>query len=127
MQGYEISVILNAILNESDLEKLLLKVKSLIENKGGKIHHEVAWGRKKLAYEIKKQTQGYYHVFYATGSGEMLDDFLLQCSYDTQILKVYVIKTKDIQKSYDSFQSLLENPMINADLYIQSENREDNG
>ena len=59
MKDYELTVLIHPDL-ESDIEAPLSKVRSLIEKSGGKITKEDNWGKKKLAYTIKKEAFAVY-------------------------------------------------------------------
>ena len=61
MHKYELAVVLNAKLEEDDKVASLDKVKALIERFGGQITNVDDWGKKKLAYEIQKMTEGFYY------------------------------------------------------------------
>ena len=60
MNIYENIVILNASLSDEEIETASGKIKDLIANSGGEILKTDVWGRRKLAYEIKKQKKGFY-------------------------------------------------------------------
>jgi small subunit ribosomal protein S6 len=60
MNIYENIVILNASPTDEEIEASLKKIKDLITNAGGEILKVDAWGRRKLANEIKKQKRGFY-------------------------------------------------------------------
>lgn len=60
MNIYENIVILNASLTDEEIESSIAKIKDLITNSGGEVLKIDNWGRKKLAYEIKKQKKGFY-------------------------------------------------------------------
>ncbi len=59
---YELTVLLHPDL-EIDLEKPLKKVEKIITDNGGKIANQDNWGKKKLAYAIKKQDFAVYVLF----------------------------------------------------------------
>ena len=59
MKEYELTVVIHPDL-EADLETPLTKVRGIIEGAGGKIAREDNWGKKKLAYAIKRQEFGVY-------------------------------------------------------------------
>ena len=63
MNPYEIAVLYHPDL-EIDLEKAEKKVASIIAENDGKITKTDNWGRRKLAYPIKKQEFAVY-VFYS--------------------------------------------------------------
>lgn len=60
MNVYENIVILNAALNDEEVEAAIIKIKDIITNHGGEILKVNIWGKRKLAYEIKKQKKGVY-------------------------------------------------------------------
>ncbi len=60
MNIYENIVILNAALPDEEINASLQKIKDLIVNSGGEVLKTDLWGRRKLAYEIKKQNKGMY-------------------------------------------------------------------
>ena len=64
MNQYEIAVLYHPDL-EIDLEKAANKVEKVIAENGGKITKTDNWGKRKLAYPIKKQEFAVY-VFYTT-------------------------------------------------------------
>lgn len=56
---YELTVLVHPD-RESELEKALTTVRDLVTTNGGKIVKEDNWGKKKLAYRIKKQDFAFY-------------------------------------------------------------------
>ncbi len=62
MDQYELAVLYDPGL-ELDLEKATTKVEKILKDNGGKITKVDNWGKRKLAYDIKKQDHAVY-VFY---------------------------------------------------------------
>lgn len=61
MRLYELVLVLKTSLSETERKKLLETVKGWM--KDVKILKEDAWGQKPLAYKIKRELAGYYHMF----------------------------------------------------------------
>lgn len=59
MKEYELTVLIHPDL-EADLEKPLDKVRKLVKDNGGEVVSEDNWGKKKLAYSIKRQDFAVY-------------------------------------------------------------------
>ncbi|MBC7565031.1 30S ribosomal protein S6 [Candidatus Saccharibacteria bacterium] len=59
MKEYELTVLIHPDL-EADLETPLTKVRDIIKNAGGTIIREDNWGKKKLAYPIRREEFGVY-------------------------------------------------------------------
>lgn len=60
IRPYEIMYILDARLEELDQNKINERVNETIAKIGGKVEKSEVWGRRKLAFPIKKQTDGIY-------------------------------------------------------------------
>lgn len=78
MNIYENFVILNASLSDDEINSSLSRIQDLITNSGGEVLSTDLWGRRKLAYEIKKQNKGMYALLiYRTPSDTIkkLEDF----------------------------------------------------
>ncbi len=64
---YETIMILNTKLGEEGIASLFEKFKTLIE-KNGTIDSIDDWGKRRLAYEIEDETEGYYYLVNFTSS-----------------------------------------------------------
>lgn len=60
MRNYETLFILQASLDEEAIKANIEKFTGVIENGGGVVENVDEWGRRKLAYPIKKINEGYY-------------------------------------------------------------------
>lgn len=60
MPSYELVFILNANLTEDDSTKLLGQVNDQITRLGGTVNETNQWGKRRLAYPIKRQAEGNY-------------------------------------------------------------------
>ncbi|MBR0165202.1 MAG: 30S ribosomal protein S6 [Lachnospiraceae bacterium] len=61
MNKYELAVVISAKVEEDVRSDTLEKAKALIERFGGQIGKIDDWGKKKLAYEIDKMSEGFYY------------------------------------------------------------------
>ncbi len=62
MKAYELMLMLNPTLDEEGREAALEKVQGLITAGGGVLDNVESWGKRRLAYEIEKITEGDYVV-----------------------------------------------------------------
>ena len=60
MREYELVLIINPDLDDTETESLIEGVKSNIESNGGEVLKVDPWGKKRLAFPIKKNNDGYY-------------------------------------------------------------------
>jgi small subunit ribosomal protein S6 len=59
---YESAVLINAALDDEQIGTLIERIKETILNNGGEIREIENWGRKRLAYTVKKSKIGYYFI-----------------------------------------------------------------
>ena len=76
MATYELTVIINANLPDEQINSLTKEVEDYLTRSGAEVSNIEVWGKRRLAYLIKKQHQGYY-VTYAfvmdSDSAKILD------------------------------------------------------
>ncbi len=72
MPVYDCTLVLNSQLDEAALEAEIKNAKDLVERHGGKIVADNRIGMRRLAYEIRKLTQGYYVSLVFEGTGEII-------------------------------------------------------
>ena len=63
MNFYENIVIIDPALSDEEIEAAAQKINDLIIKAEGEVLKEDRWGRKKLAYELNRKTQGYYILY----------------------------------------------------------------
>jgi len=61
MSKYELAVVISAKLEDAERVDAFEKVKDLVARFDGTITGIDDWGKKKLAYEIQKSSEGYYY------------------------------------------------------------------
>ncbi|MCQ9368699.1 30S ribosomal protein S6 [Brevibacterium sp. 50QC2O2] len=62
MRHYELMLILDPELDERSLGTTVEKLTKVVPAENGTIDNVDIWGRRRLAYEIQKKTEGYYAV-----------------------------------------------------------------
>ena len=60
MRRYETTFILSPDLEEAEIEKNITRYTNIITTGGGTIEKDDRWGTRRLAYQIRKKTQGYF-------------------------------------------------------------------
>ena len=92
MNIYENIVILNASPADEEIEASLKKIKDLITNAGGEILKVDAWGRRKLANEIKKQRKGFYVLLVFRSASSLIKKLEDYYKVFDPVIKYMVIK-----------------------------------
>lgn len=66
MRDYELVVVVSSKIGEDEQKKLLVKIGDWVEKAKGKIKETVNWGKKPLAFPIKRENEGVYTLFNLT-------------------------------------------------------------
>ena len=91
MNKYETIFILNASLQDEEIKSNIDKISELI-SKNGEIESVEEWGRKKLAYPIKKQNEGYYVLINFSSNPEFIEELERVYNITDEIIKHIVVK-----------------------------------
>jgi small subunit ribosomal protein S6 len=84
---YEILILLDPEAAEGHQEELVARVRTLVEGSGGTWRSHDAWGRRRLAYEIGKKSEGVYHLVVFESSPETLDEAVRVLKIDDAVLR----------------------------------------
>ena len=87
MIDYEILLLLDPELSEEKQTEAVTRTRELIEKGGGTFERHDAWGRRKLAYEIDKKTDGSYHLLLVSCSPETLDEVSRVLKIDDNVMR----------------------------------------
>ena len=91
MNNYETIMIINSNLEEAVIKSTIEKVNDLIA-KNGKVESTEEWGKKKLAYPIKKQNEGYYVLINFSSNPDFIDELERVYGITDEIIKHIVVK-----------------------------------
>jgi small subunit ribosomal protein S6 len=87
MTTYEILILLDPEAAEARQEELIARVRALVEGAGGTWRSHDAWGRRRLAYEIRKKSEGVYHLVVFESRPETLDEAVRVLKIDDAVLR----------------------------------------
>jgi small subunit ribosomal protein S6 len=93
MRPYEIMVILDPTLDERTVAPSLEAFLNVIRKDGGKVDKVDIWGRRRLAYEIAKHSEGIYAVVDVTAKPETVSELDRQLSLNESVLRTKVLRT----------------------------------
>jgi small subunit ribosomal protein S6 len=91
MREYESIFVVRPSVSEDGINQLVEKVKKVIEKNGGVVTKTEQWGKRKLAYEIKKEKKGTYVLLQLKGNGRVVSDLGRNYQLDDSIIKYLTI------------------------------------
>ncbi len=124
---YESAVLINAALEEDQIQSLISRIKELISSNDGEITDIEDWGRKRLAYMIKKSKIGYYIIFQFNAYPQIISTLEKFYKLDENILRYLTIKlTKNALEQIEKNKALslaeANNVIVEDDKIAKAEN-----
>ncbi len=92
MRHYEIMVILDPDVDERTVEPSLDTYLNVVRNDGGTVDKVDIWGKRELAYEINKKSDGIYAVIDVTAKPDTVKELDRQLSLNESIVRTKVIR-----------------------------------
>ena len=106
MQGYESIFILDPNTPDEAQTALVDKFRGLVQAQGGQVVQHVKWGRRKLAYPVKKRDFGVYHLFYVNHAPAAVKALESQFRYEEHVLKWLSVAVPDVEAEHANFEKL---------------------
>lgn len=95
MRRYETVVIVPADLSDDDIITLIDRYKAIVSNHKGLVVKVEKWGKRKLAYEIRKHNKGFYMLIDFAGQSAVVAELERNLKIDDKILKFMTVKKND--------------------------------
>ena len=92
MRRYEVMVILDPELEERTVAPSLDAFLNVVKTDGGTVEKVDVWGRRRLAYEIAKKSEGIYAVLDISCSPAALAELDRQLNLNEAVLRTKVMK-----------------------------------
>ena len=98
MTQYETTFLLSPNLEEEETEKIIVQMVEVVSTKKGKMINEDRWGKRKLAYPIKKFEEAFYVFFLYEGDSDIPFELERRFKQSEAILRYLTVK-KEPKKS----------------------------
>ena len=95
LRQYELMIILDPEIEERTVAPSLDKYLSVVKTDGGSVDKVDIWGRRRLAYEIKKKSEGIYAVVNFTATSEATQELDRQLKLNEQIMRTKVLRAEE--------------------------------
>ena len=92
MQLYESIFILRPSLTDEDTGRLIDKMKGVLERSGAQILKAEPWGKKKLAYEVKRERKGTFVYLHFKAQGPAVGELERSYRLEDSILKFLTVR-----------------------------------
>lgn len=92
LRPYEVMVILDPELDERTVEPSLDTYLNVVREDGGSIDNVDVWGRRELAYEINKKSEGIYAVLDVTATPASVKELDRQLTLNESVVRTKVVR-----------------------------------
>ena len=92
MREYELMVILNPEVEERAVEPTLKKFLEVVTKENGTVDKLDIWGRRRLAYEIKKKAEGIYAIVNFTSEPATAKELDRQLGLNESIMRTKLLR-----------------------------------
>lgn len=89
---YELTYIINPVLEDEQFSATVEKINSLVEKHGGEVEEVDEWGLRQFAFEMDKKGSGYYVNMYFTAPGDAIAKIERTMKIDDEILRYLSLK-----------------------------------
>ena len=92
MRKYEIAVIINPDVDDRQVNGLLEKPLDVFSKAGGTVDNIDVWGRRRLAYDIQKKSEGIYVFINVSADPATVKELDRQFTLNEQIMRTKIIR-----------------------------------
>jgi small subunit ribosomal protein S6 len=105
---YEVMYIAQPEMDAEGVSKLNTAISKVIEKEGGKIIKLEEMGLRKLAYPIKKKTDGHYTLFEIEGSGKEIAELERRMRVNDSIMRFMTVRVDEERKTAEKIMAKRE-------------------
>ena len=92
---YEILFIADPNLGEPEVDALAAQVQAFAEKEGGKLQKMEKWGKKRLAYDVRRHREGSYVLLVVEGSGAMVKEVERRLKVTDGIIRFLTVRVDE--------------------------------
>ena len=93
MRNYEVAFIAHPELDKASLNTLVEKAKGWVSATGGQVTQIDLWGRRRLAYPIRKQKEGQYILMQTQMTAAATHEVERNLRLTEQVMRFHIIRT----------------------------------
>ena len=108
MRKYEIMFIVDANLPDDEIDQLNSQVESLVREGGGQLLETEKMGRRRLAYEVKRQVEGFYVLLTVEANGEIINEVERRFRVLDSVLRYITVRIDKTEKKLEKIRTIRE-------------------
>lgn len=92
---YELMYIITPEVSEQEVSDLHAQIEAIVTRFEGTVDKTEPWGRRKLAYDIKRQREGFYVLETLTGPSEMIKELDRRLKVIDQVMRHLIVRVDE--------------------------------
>jgi len=105
MTNYEIMFIVNPNVAEDEIDKINSQLEGIITSGGGKVSKIEKMGKRRLAYVVDKNTDGFYVLFVTTATGAIVREIERRLRVMDPVIKYLTVRMDEDMKRLDKIKA----------------------
>jgi small subunit ribosomal protein S6 len=97
LREYEVMLILPAEADESVVGGAVERITKILSERGGEVRNIDRWGRRRFAYPIARQSEGYYVVVRFTSEPDAISEIDRSLTLADEVVRFKVVVREDLQ------------------------------
>ena len=106
MRKYEIIFVIRPDVNDEEIEKLVTQMQGVVTGAGGIIEKVEKMGRRRLAYRVARQREGFYILFVLEGNGDTVKEFERRLKVTDAVIKYLTVRVDEELKRAEKFKAM---------------------
>ncbi len=123
---YEMTYILNPVLDDDKFKELVEFVNKLITDNGGEVVDVDEWGTRQLAYPIDKKNTGYYVNLYFNAPNNAIEVVERNMRINDDIVRYITLKYSEKMKRHYELKKKGDLPVIFEETEEEQQSEDDN-
>ncbi|MGH9452865.1 MAG: 30S ribosomal protein S6 [Terriglobia bacterium] len=95
MRKYEVIFIIRPDLPDEEIEKLIAHMETFATEAGGKLEKVEKMGRRRLAYHVERQREGFFVLFVLEGTGETVKELERRLKVTDTVIKFMTVRVDE--------------------------------
>ena len=92
LRTYETIFVMDPQMDQSKIDTFVKKIEDMITGSGGEIIKRNYWGKKRLAYEIKRKQYGFYIYLLYRSNGKIIEPIEREFKLNESVLRYLTVK-----------------------------------
>lgn len=106
MRKYEVIFIVRPDIVDEEIDKLVSQMEGVVTGAGGKIEKVEKMGRRRLAYRVARQREGFYALFVFEGSGDTVKELERRLKVTDAVIKFLTVRIDEELKRAEKLKAL---------------------